>query len=288
MSSTPVAVTGNGPFEFTDSNGKQISIPLTALSIANNQIQSSDPKWSSYLGTAPAQALWKYMLAEGQLSPMPSPAPFPAMVIRAGNAGSAGNNITITIDVPTPPSSPSIVDPTQLPFTIQVVETNTYTNQTAASIASTLKTANAMVQVIDSVQTTGIPELFNGSFGSSPDQISINASGSPGGPLFVLGPRTPGPNPADISVTVTPNSASPPAPNPEAFTLTASWTGPVINVTVDELATTLASVLSQLGPEVTISKPSSGAFSLPQGGATTLTGGSATSNASANIYTSLP
>jgi hypothetical protein len=282
MSSTTVSVFGYGPFEFTDSDGKHVSIPLTALTLANNQMQSSNAQWSSYLGSAPAQALWKYMLAEGLLSPMPSPAPFAAMVVRAANVGTAGNNIAVSITVP-PPSSPSIQDPTQLPFTIQVTETDTYTNQTAATIANTLKTANALVQVVESLQTSGIPEPYSGPFMGSPDQISVMESGSPGGTLFVLGPRIPGPDPADIYVTVN-NPASPPGPNPEGFTLQASWTSPILTATLD----TLASVISELGYEITVSKPSSGAYSLPQGGSTTLTGGTATGNASATLYTSLP
>jgi hypothetical protein len=287
MSSSSVSVTGYGPFEFTDSNGKHISIPLTALTLSGNNITSSNADWNTYLASAPAYRLWKYMLAEGLLSPMPSPSPFPAMVVRAANAGTAGNNITVTITVSTPPSSPSIEDLTQLPFTIQVSETNTYTNQTAATIANTLKTANALVQVIDSTATTGTPQASSASFSGSPDQISILESGSPGATLFVLGPRTPGPNPVDVFVTISPNSASPPAANPETFTLTASWTSPTVTATVNELATMLTTVLSQLGPEINISKPSSGAFSLPQGGSTTLTGGTAMSNASAVLYTSL-
>jgi hypothetical protein len=282
MPSTPVSVYGYGPFEFTDSNGKHVSIPLTALTVSNNQIQSSNMQWNGYLTSAPAQKLWTYMLAENLLSPMPSPAPFPAMVIRAASEGTAGNNITVTVTVSTPPSSPSIEDPTKLPFTIQVTETDTYTNQTAATIANTLKAANALVQVIDSVQSSGIPEPFSGSFMGSPDQISITEIGSPGGTLFILGPRTPGPNPLNISVTI--DVGSPPSADPEAFTLTASWIGPTLTATLE----TLASVASALNSEITISKPSSGAYSLPQGGQTTLTGGTATSNASANIYTSLP
>jgi hypothetical protein len=288
MSSSSVAVTGYGPFEFTDSNGKQVSIPLTALTLSGNQLTSSNSDWNTYLGSAPAQRLGQYLLAAGLLSAMPSPAPFPAMVIRAANAGTAGNTITVTITVSTAPASPAIADPTQLPFTLQVSETNTYTNQTAASIASTLQAANALVQVIHSELTTGVPEAFSGSFSGSPDQISILESGSPGATLFVLGPRTPGPNPLHISVTISPNSASPPTGSPETFTLTASWTAPPVIATVDELATTLTSVLSQLGPEITLNKPSSGAFSLPQSGSTTLSGGTATSNASAVLYTGLP
>jgi hypothetical protein len=288
MSSNPVSVTGYGPFEFTDSNGKHVSIPLTALTVTGNKIWSSNPDWNTYLSGAPAYKLWQYLLAEGLLSPTPSPAPFPAMVIRAANAGAAGNTITVTIAVSTPPSSPAIEDPTLLPFTIQVSETNTYTNQTAATIASTLKTANAMVQVIESVLTTGTPQAVSGSFSGSPDQIAVLEDGSPGSTLFVLGPRVPGPNPLDVSVTISPTSASPPAANPETFTLTASWTSPSVIATVNELGTALNTASSQLGPEIAISKPSGGAFSLPQGGSTTLTGGTATSNASATLYTSLP
>jgi hypothetical protein len=289
MSSSGVSVTGNGPFEFTDPNGKQISIPLAALTLAGNKLTSSDSVWNTYLGSPAASGLAQYMLAKGLLASAPSPTPFPAMVIRAANVGSAGNAIRVTVtQPPPPPASPPIVDPTELPFTIQVVETNTYINQTTATIASTLKTANALVQVIGAAPMPGEPSGFHESFtGSSPEQIAVE-SGSPGTALFTLGPRTPGPNPADISVTITPDSGSPPAASTGSFSLTATWTSPTVTTTVDELVTTLATVLSQLGSQITISKPGSGAFSLPQAASTTLSGGTPTSAASAILYTSLP
>jgi hypothetical protein len=286
MGSTPVPVTGYGPFEFTDSNGKHVSIPLTALTIANNQLQSSDPVWSNYLTSAPAQALAKYMVAEGLISPTPAPSPFPAMIIRAANAGTAGNNITVLVTVSTPPPSPPIPDPTQLSFSIQVSETDTYANQTPATIASTLAAAGGLVQVVETDQTSGIPDssYTNASFSGSPAQLSIDASGSPGGTLFVLGTRGGGADALNTYVTITtPNQASPPSSGSGTFTLKATWQKTVNNITLD----TLASVLSELSYVVTISKPSSGAYSVPAAGSTTLSGGNASSNASASLFTSL-
>jgi hypothetical protein len=65
--------------------------------------------------------------------------------------------------------------------------------------------------------------------------------------------------------------------------LKATWQKTVNNITLD----TLASVLSELSYVVTISKPSSGAYSVPAAGSTTLSGGNASSNASASLFTSL-
>jgi len=283
MGTTPLPVTGYGPFEFTDPDGKHVPIPLTALTISNGQLQSSDPVWSAYLSSAPAQALAQYMVDESLIKPTPAPSPFPAMVIRAAGVGAAGNNITVTVAVSTPPSSPPIQDPTQETFTLQVSETDTYVNQTPATIANTLATAGALVQVIQSVQTSGIPDAYSGSFSGSPPLISIEASGSPGGTLFVLGPRSNGPDSLLTNVTITPNLASPPSPGAGTFTLTAKWSKPPVSATLE----TLAAVLSELNYEITIGKPSSGAYSVPAAGVTTLSGGSASSNASATLYANI-
>jgi hypothetical protein len=63
-----------------------------------------------------------------------------------------------------------------------------------------------------------------------------------------------------------------------------SWTKTVNGIT---LATLESMIQSQLSYEITVSKPSSGAYSLPAAGSTTLSGGGASSTASATLFTSL-
>jgi hypothetical protein len=287
MGSTSTGVSGYGPFEFMDQSGKHVSIPLTALTLNNGVITSTDPNWNKVLSNPPAQALYQYMLnvTPPLLWPTPAPAPFPAMVVRAVNAGTAGNNITVNVTVTPAASSPPIQDPTTQTFTLTVTESDTYANQTPATIANTLKTAGALVYVVQTVQTTGVPESYSGTLTGSPDQVPIEGSGSPG-TLFVLSPRQ---NTLGASagaqytqLTITPNLASPSNPNAGTFNLQATWTY-TVSCTLDSLA----SVSSELGYVITIGKPSSGAFSIPAQTSTTLSGGTANSNASGILYTGI-
>jgi len=288
MGSTSTGVSGYGPFEFMDQEGRHVSIPLTALTLSSGVISSNDTTWATILSTPPAQPLWTYMLnaTPPLLWPTPAPSPAPAMVIRAVNQGTAGNNITVNVAVTSAASSPPIQDPTTQTFTLTVTETDTYINQTPATIANTLSTAGALVQVFQTIQTTGTPVSYTGTLSGSPDLISIEASGSPGGTLFVLTPRK---NTLNASVgaqntqlTITPNSASPSNPSYDTFNLTAKWTNQVI-CTLDSLT----SVFSELSYEITISRPSNGAYSVPAPVSTTLTGGTANSNASGILYANL-
>ena len=271
-------VTSYGPFEFTDSKGKQVSIPLSALTLNGGQLTSTDPGWSAALAAQPAKALWLQMVADGLLAPMPAPAPSPAMVLRAASAGTAGNNITVTVTVHS--VSPPANDPLLVPFDLSITETDTYAGQTAATISQTLAAAGGLVKVVDSVESTGVPDPYsNYQLTGSPAQLAVEASGSPSGTLFVLAPRGSAPDSHSTYVTVTPDSGG-----TGTFSLRASWTKTVSGLT---LATLEAAVQSQLGYEITISKPSSGAYSVPAAGSTTLTGGGTSSNASAILFTGL-
>src|ERR1700685_1402225 len=96
MGNTPAF--GNGPFEFTDAQGKHWSIPLTAISFAQGQVVV-DPAWTFLTNAQPAKNFLNYLVSESVISPAPAPSPFPAMVIHAANAGTAGNNITVEVAI---------------------------------------------------------------------------------------------------------------------------------------------------------------------------------------------
>jgi hypothetical protein len=79
----------------------------------------------------------------------------------------------------------------------------------------------------------------------------------------------------NVTVSLSSDSGS------QTFTLTENWNH---EVTVT-LATLESSVASELGFEITLSKPSSGVYSVPAAGPTPLTGGGASTNASAILFT---
>jgi len=280
MGSTPAM--GNGPFEFTDGKGKHWSIPLTAFNFVGAQVVV-DPAWQFLTNVQPAKSYLAYAVSAGVISPAPAPSPFPAMVIQAVTPGTGGNNIKISVAISNVVTSPPTDDPTLTPFSLTVIETDTYTGLTAASIQTTLQ--GGLVQAT-SVDTTGSPLSASGSLTltgppGAPAQLEVHGSGSPS-LVFTLVAKAPGADGELTQVTITPDTSSPPSSGQETFTLAATWTKTVPGIT---LATLETLVSSQLGYEITVSKPSSGAYSVPAAGSSTLSGGAQGSNAAATLFT---
>ena len=285
MVNTPA--TGNGPFEFTSASGRHISIPLSAFSFdASNNIVVN-PAWSAVLGAQPGSSFLAYALQEGMIAPAALSSPFPAMIIRAADPGAGGNNISITVAVSTSTASPPNDDPTQVPFSLTVTETDVYTGLTAATIESVLGssavsgTSPGLVQVLSgSVDTVGEPIATTGVLHGASAQLDVDGTGSPA-LVFTLVAKKNAADSTLTNVTVTPDGGSPPSPNP-TFTLLATWTKTVSGITLSDLDS-LAS--SDLGYEIKVSKPSSGAYSVPAPGVTRLSGGAVGTSASATLFT---
>jgi len=264
-----VAPTGSGPFEFTDSNGKQISIPLTAFSFDALGKLSVDSKWTSIASAAPAKALQDYMTRQGLIAPASVPSPKPAAIVRAAFPGPAGNNIKVTISITAP--SP---DPTQTTFEIDVTETDKYTGLTPTTIASILGAANTpgslpgLVVVDGSV--TGVPAaLPQTSLTGGTD--TANANSATHITTFKLKARAPGAAGNSIAITIDNVTAT-------AFDLTVALTLTSSNI---RIATVQSAVANDLGYEIVALPPSGGVFSVPAAGATNLSGGGGASHASA-------
>src|SRR5260370_22095599 len=114
--------TANGPIEFTDQNGKQFLIPISALFFDTGTLKTN---WPLYQQNKPEiDALLKYLQSSGAVKTAPQPAPVAAMVISAKQPGSAGNDVVINF---------SNVQPHQnapTTFDASVTETNTYAGLT--------------------------------------------------------------------------------------------------------------------------------------------------------------
>jgi hypothetical protein len=283
MANTPA--TGTGPFEFTDSQDRHVSIPLTAFSFDSNLKVVVDPAWSSVTGAQPAAALLAYALAEGLIAPAAAPAPFPAMIVKAADPGTGGNSITVTIANVVPAA-----DPTATTFDITVTETDVYTGLTTASIESVLGSSavagsspGGLVQVVHgSVDPAFGPTHTAGALSGSPAQLDVDGTGSPPR-VFTLVAKKAGADGALTQIQVTPTSASPQI-GPETFTLQASWTKTATAVTLTSLATAVA---SQLGYEITVALPGTGAYSVPAAAAASLSGGAPGVAASAAFFTGI-
>ena len=274
--------TGNGPFEFTSAQGKQISIPLSAFSYDATGALVVNAAWTPLTTTQPGAALLAHALKEGLIAPRPLPSPFPAMIIKAADSGAGGNNIQVSILVTTVVTSPPSTDPNVVQqFSLTVTENDSYTGLTTATIESILASSPGLVQVVhNSIEPSATPKISTGPLTGTPAKFDVLGDGSP--PVaFTLVAKKSGTDAALTKVTVTPVLSSPSSPHPSPFSLQATWTKTVTGITLPHLE---ATVQSEFGYEITISKPSSGAYSVPANGVVILSGGGTGSNASAVIF----
>ena len=285
MANTPAI--GNGPFEFTSASGKQISIPLSAFSFDANGNIVVDPNWNALTQAQPGSSFLAYAVREGLLAPAPAPSLFPAMIIKATDLGTGGNNISVTVAVMASTTSPPSNDPAQTQFSLTVTETDFYSGLTTASIEGVLGSSAVsgsspgLVQIASSsVDLTGEPIATSGSLSGSPAQIDVPGGGSPG-LAFTLIAKKSGSDGSLTKVTVTPDSSSP-AEASSTFSLLATWTKTSNGLTVADIDTLAA---GDLGYEITVSKPSGGAYSVPAAGVTQLSGGGPGASASATLFT---
>ena len=276
-----VAATGNGPFEFTNSSDKLVSIPLTALSFdaSGNLVVNSD--WQKVLGAPPADALLKCALAQGLITAAPTPSPKPAAIIKAAFPGQAGNNLVVTIPkvVPDP-------DPTKTTFDIIVTETENYVGLTAATVQGVLGTAATAGSQPGLVHVSSVanPSLVPANLPKTPlasgspslkASLLINDGSSTPKPVFTLEARDLGADGNLIQITITSSGTT--------FSLTAKWEQTAAAV---KSADFLSTVATKFGYQITALAPSGGVFSAPSAGATNLSGGTAAISASAILVAS--
>jgi hypothetical protein len=289
---TTLAV-GSGPFEFTDANGHQISIPLTAFTFNPDGSVNVDPAWQPLTNVPPGSTLLSYALKQKLIRPRPVSSPIPAMLIRAADPGSGGNNITVSVVLTPVVTSPPSNDPTIVPFNLTVTEIDTYSGLTTATIESTLGsgsgssavvgTAPGLVQIVHgSVDISAVPHNLSPTFLSgSPAELDVTASGSP--PLaFTLVAKKTGADGLLTKVSVAADTASPPNPGPPTFTLVAQWTKTVNGITLPQLDT----MAQALAYEIIVSKPGTGAYSLPANTTMQLSGGGPGVKATGSLFTS--
>jgi hypothetical protein len=269
-----VAPTGNGPFEFTDSNNRQVSIPLTAFTFdaAGNLVVN--PAWKTIASTAPADALLTYMRAQGIIEPAPAASPVPAAIIRAVDPGAAGNNIAVTVQ-----NIAADPDPNKTTFDIVVDETENYKSLTTATIQQVVGTENAagsqpgLVLVKSVVNASGTPATMAKTplkGGGAGTRASLDILDAGAKIVFTLEARDPGADGDLINLTINTSGTT--------FSLTTEWNKTSTGLTTGTFPTQVA---SDLGYEVTAAAPAGGIFSVPRAATTHLTGGAGTIKASA-------
>jgi hypothetical protein len=283
---TTSAVVGNGPLEFTSSNGAQVSIPLSALQFTNGTL-SIKPTWTpnppySSPDLAIIKALLQYLASQQLIVPAVAPSPKPAAIVNAADPGTAGNNIQVTVAIIS--SNP---DPTLTTFSIAVTETDKYTTLTAATIEGILGsdtvtgTQPGLVHVINaSIDPQGIPTPGNYPLSVIPPatkaSVSVYESSSPLSLVFALEAKKAGLDGSKTTVTIASVGGS-------AFDLTAVWTNTVFGVAIGTLQQSMADNFSY---EITVQPPSGGVFSVPAPATANLSGGTSGTTASATLFSS--
>ena len=252
-----------GPVSFLDANSNQQEIPLSAISFGPSGPDASS--WSNYAANSLLiNQLLQQLVSQGLLTPGAQTAPSAALSITANEAGTTGNVIQVTI---------SNVNAAANTMTVTVSATEVYPGLTPATLGNALGTSAGAANGLVYLQSPDpqAPGPYNATSSVGPDYTYAVPEALPAtGTAFTLAAVDSfgSADAANISVNVAPD----PAPA-TTFTLTASWTKTVNNIT---LATLTDVVNPPFGLLVTFTTPAGGA--LPAPGTVTLQGGATASS----------
>jgi hypothetical protein len=272
-------VTGQSPLSFTDANGAQRFVPLSAFEFSGSKLQLKTA-WASEF-TGPEQTIMLAVAtakaAAGELSPPPVRPPSPALLFTAAFDGAEGNNVVVTV-------TPDAGNVLTAKAVIDVTETDTYHGLADAAAAKDAlgvdnpaagETAGAglvMVKKSGAMKTGVLPKAQTVNVKAAVDVV---APGQNGDKLFtlVLGPRGPS---AGVPVTITPDTSS------GTFTLEAVYavgnTTKIALSPLDALPAAVAAVISVSAPP--------GGVAMPVAGDVQLSGGAEGVAATGTAYTS--
>ncbi|MGH7841769.1 MAG: hypothetical protein ACREQT_09665 [Candidatus Binataceae bacterium] len=281
-----VAVVGSGPVTLTTSVGRQLSIPLTALYFDAGNVKAD--RWPLYKKFKADVDPWlSYLVTKGELTPSAQPAPVPAIMISAADAGQSGNNIVVTFSNITPdPANPS--DPTKTTFDAIVVETDTY-----ASLSFDPASPNFIRKILGTQTIAGSqrglahildadspsqpkPGSFQLGGGSAAAKSAAPINGDPTGTAFNLEAKKVGTDGDKTKATISNVDAT-----GKTFSVVIVWSSqPISGLKLGDLPSKLA----QSGYEISVAPPSSG-FAVPTAGSISLAGGADAAAASAAAAT---
>lgn len=286
-----MTVAGFGPFEFTNANGQQVSIPLTALKTdTSGAIVIDTSVWKPAIpyGAADTAVITALLgeYATQQLMTAQAAAPLrPAMVLTAATPGVSGNNIQATVVV----HADSSGDPTLATLDITITETEAYKGIAVAGIAASLGDGtNAGSQpglaTVDptSIDKTKLPVALTATAFTGPadptKHATLDIQDGSKNKVFTLVARSAGAGGAVTTAAIANIDTG-----AGTFDLTLVWSATATGVKLASLAADTAS----LAYEVAFTPPPSGVWSLPAAGAgIALSGGAGATAASATLFTS--
>jgi hypothetical protein len=281
---TATDVIGSSPISFTDAQGTQKVVPLSAFEIDGSAL-AVKAGWAAVFEQAEIATLLEVAtarLAGGEISPPPVPAPQPALLVSATHPGTEGNGITATVTVDDGP-------PLEAELHVAVVQTNTYAG---------LATAEAAAQAIgvdadpaadgDPPRGTGLVVVKSGSVATTDalpkagtqeavlDDDGLKVVDTDDEELFTLLPAADYAGSGGLSAKVTRDG--------DTFTVVVTYDSSLEDS--DDEPFTLADLTlpARAAYVVGVSAPPSGA-GLPKPGSVTLTGGAPGLTADGLLYT---
>jgi hypothetical protein len=129
-------IIADGPITMMDAEGREIVIPLTALTIVGGTVNTDGwPAFKKYSSDDQKiiQGWLAQLVSDGTVSAPAAAQPVPAMTVRASAPGPAGNLLSVKVD-----SGTSDPDPSKTTFNVSVVLTQTYTGLTRDTVESVL------------------------------------------------------------------------------------------------------------------------------------------------------
>ncbi|MFD5284284.1 hypothetical protein [Streptomyces rubrogriseus] len=180
MSDTGKAVVGRRPLVFTDTDGSQRFVPLSAFEIdANGEIKLT-AEWQDTFGPADSPLLVGLATRareDGEIAAAPEAPSLPAVVFKAAVQGSEGNNIKVMLACPEPEKTTAPAAPAprkEKPPQLTVVQSEVYRGLAkAADAARQIGTDQLLTGSEDPIGTglvqvkagtakgVGLPEYFD-------------------------------------------------------------------------------------------------------------------------------
>ena len=267
---TRARAVARGPVGFTDGNGKQASLPLTAIFFDTSGVGAEG---GVYTANKTVVDPWlAYLAKSGLLVPGAEAPARTAFVINAKDPGSYGNAIQIAF------SSFDETDPDTPKFDAVLSATNTYTQVTPAAVQAALGssagggTSRGLVFVPGATPTelpkAGIYPLAVTDPNAFASAEIPTESGS--GVAFTLQAKGDGPDGALTVVEIQDVDTA-----AGTFSLVAKWTKSASQITASDIG-------SNFDYLIAVEPPSSGSISAPAEGTITLSGGSDTGGAPAS------
>jgi hypothetical protein len=279
------AALANGPVTFTDNAGRQVLVPNSAIYFdAGGKIQAD--KWPLYAANKALLDPWlNYLARSGAIVPDTTAPPKVAMVIKAADAGAAGNNIQVAFSNVQADAN----NPGNSKMDVTVTERNTYQGLKLNTIKSVIGTDTTqgsqpgLVHLKGAADPTDLPKegdyQLQGGDDATPKAASKGVTkDAGGGDAFTLEAKRPGQDSNNIVVTVKDLDKT-----AGTFTLVAVYKRSSAAIKVSDFP---AASPTGYAYELAVTPPSGGALSAPAPGTVTLSGGSdqqAAASASASV-----